>query len=194
MGRRRNLERERVEHRAPVFHAERQRVADQGGDVPLRAALPEIQARGRLEGRGARQGQRLRPEGRISDPLRAHGAERPRRAAAGLRTAQEEARGRRPLRPGAQAAAAGASPPHRHCHLARWRGAARHRSRTAPALSERAPGDVALARAGRRRRARDRARDPQDRAHRRRRRRHRRRAAADRWRISGRSTKKCWRA
>ena len=75
---------------------------------------------------------------------------------------------------GAQAAAAGAAPPHRPRHLDRRRGAARHHSRAAAPLSERAPGDLADARAGRRRRPRSRARHPQGRAHRGRRRDHRR--------------------
>ena len=106
------------------------------------------------------------PEGRVSDHLRAHRAEGPRLPAAGLRTAQEEARGRRAVRSGAQASAAGAAPPHRPRHLDRRRGAARHHSRAAPALSERAPGDLADARPGRRRRPRSGACDPQGRAHR----------------------------
>ena len=71
--------------------------------------------------------------------------------------------GRRPVRPGAQATAAGAAPPHRHRHVDRRRGAARHRARAAAPVSQRAPRAVAHARAGRRRRARSRARDPQDR-------------------------------
>ena len=57
-----------------------------------------------LQGRGARQDQRLRSEGRVSDPLRAPGAERPRLAAAGVRAAEEEARGRGAVRSGAASA------------------------------------------------------------------------------------------
>ena len=57
----------------------------------------------------------------------------------------------------------GAAPPHRHRHVDRRRGAARHRPRAAPPLSERAPGHRAVARAGRGRGRRDRARAPADR-------------------------------
>ena len=60
VGRGRDLERPGVEYRAHVLHAEGRRIADQGGDVPLGGALPEVQARRRAEGRRAREDQRLR--------------------------------------------------------------------------------------------------------------------------------------
>ena len=47
LGRRRDLELPAVEHRPPVLHAQGRRRADQGGDVPLGGAVPEVQAGGR---------------------------------------------------------------------------------------------------------------------------------------------------
>ena len=129
------------------------------------AALPEVQARGRTAGRGARQDQRLRRQGRVSADLRAPGAAGLRPAAGGVRAAQEEARRRRAVRHRAQASAAGAAPPHWPRHLDRRRGLARHGAGVAPALSQCAPGDLADPRARRRRRpARWRARSSWSRA------------------------------
>ena len=88
--------------------------------------VAEVQARGRPARRRARPAQRLRAEGRVPDRLRAHRAAGPRRLPAGLRAAQEAPAGRRPVRRGAEAAAAGAAPQDRHRHVARRRGAARH--------------------------------------------------------------------
>ena len=112
----------------------------------------KLQAGGRPPRRRPRPARRLRAEGRVSDRLRAPGAARARRAAARLRAAEAEAAGRGAVRCGAQAAAARAAPPHRHRHVARRRGDARHPQGAAAAGAERELGDPAGAGAGRRRR------------------------------------------
>ena len=102
------------------------RVAAEGLHVPVAAALSEVQAGGRPARHRARPGVGLRAEGRIPDHLRAPRAAGPRRAAAGLRPAEEAAAGRRAVRRGTQAAAARAAAQDRHRHLARRRGDPRH--------------------------------------------------------------------
>ena len=152
LGRGRDLELPRVEHRTSLLHAEGRRGADQGRDVPLGRPLPQVQARGRPARRRARTPRRLRAEGRIPARLRAPPAARAWRAAAGVRAAEEEAPGGGAVRRSRASARCRRCREDRHRHVARRRGAARHHQGAEPAPSQRPPRDPAGARAGRRRR------------------------------------------
>ena len=100
----------------------------------LGAALPALQAAGRPARRGARTGQRLRPEGRVPDRLR---APRARRASARASSRSSSSRsGSRPRASSTRGASgpAGAAAQDRRRHLARRRGGARHHQGAAPPL------------------------------------------------------------
>ena len=135
LGRGRAVELQDLEHRPSLLHAEG--CGDADPRFMFRSALRYLKFKPadglRVVARGKRHG--LRAEGRISARLRAPRAARTRRAAARLRTAEEAAAGGRTVRRGAQTAAAGAAAQDRHRHVARRRRDPRHHQGAAAALS-----------------------------------------------------------
>ena len=126
-------------------------------DVQGAGPVPRLPARERAEGRGPRARDGLRAPRRLPARGGADAARGAGRAVRGVREAEGPARGGGPLRRGAQEGAARRPARHRHRDLARRRRAARHPRHARPARAHGPRDPLPHARAGRGRRAADRA-------------------------------------
>ena len=109
-----------------LFRAQGRRRQDRRRDLEGRVRPHPLQARGRAGGDRDRAAHDLSRPLVLPDHRREPGAGRHRRADGAARGAQEEARRRRPVRRGAQAAAAVSADGDRRRHLADRRGDPRH--------------------------------------------------------------------
>ena len=156
----RNFQLQETPVRPSVLHPQRSAGRDRLRDFSQHAAALSESIGRRHAGAGLRQRHRFRSARAVSAQRADPAVARTRLVAGKVRGPQAEAGSGRPFRPGAQARAPEIPAPHRHRYFVERRGHPGYPQRSATARSGRRGADQSGARAGDRRLARNRDRDP----------------------------------